>query len=275
VIVEKRFAMAVSTSLRGRVPGQAVISDIVVAQLDVPERSRLARIFGASPLASTTRSLYRAALGELAVGQMLNQLGPLWDILHVVPVDDLNGQIDHLIIGPPGVFALFTENYPGQEIKVAGESMSIGGRSVDDIPTVRRLSDSAAERLSNAAGRTINVEPVIILIDPTKLVLRERPAGVHIVTSKQLLRLLTRAERSLAGSEVAYISDVADRETTWESTFTPPERALQLSRDFAVLRERVRDAAQIRVAWGLIGFVVVCGLAWVGAVTVTEYLLGQ
>jgi hypothetical protein len=267
--------MAVSTSLRGRVPGQAVISDIVVAQQDVPPRSRLARIFGASPLASTTRGLYRAALGELAVGQMLNQLGPLWDILHVVPVDELNGQIEHLVIGPPGVFALFTENYPGQEIKVAGESMTIGGRSVDDIQAVRRLSDSAAERLSSAAGRRVTVEPVIILIDPTKLVLREQPSGINIVASRHLLRLLTRAERLLAGSEVAYISDIADRETTWESTFTPPERALQLSRDFAVLREEVRDAAQIRVAWGLIAFVALCGLSWASAVTITEYLLAH
>src|SRR6201999_4185750 len=190
-----------------------------------------------------------AAIGELAVGQMLNQLGPQWDILHVVPVDDLNGQIDHLVIGPPGVFALFTENYPGQEIKVSDDTMTIGGRSVEDIAAVRRLADSAAACLSNAADRVVTVEPVIVVIDPAKLVLREQPTGVQIVPSKHLLRFLTRSERTLAGSEVAYISDVADSEPPWHPTFASPERALQLRRDFAERREEVRDAAQIRVAW--------------------------
>ena len=266
--------MAVSTSLRGRVPGQAVIGDIVVVQQDLPARSRLARIFGASPLVNSTRGLYRAALGELAVGQMLNQLGPQWDILHAVPIN-AQGQIDHLVIGPAGVFALFTENYPGQEIKIEGEAMSIGGRPADNIQAIRRISDSAAERLSCAAERKIVVEPVIVVIDPTRLIVRDDPAGVHVVSSRHLLRLMTRAERSLAGSEVAYISDVADRDATWESTFPSPERALQLSRDFAVLRQQVRDAAQIRVAWGILGFLILCGIAWGATVAIVEHLLSQ
>lgn len=267
--------MAVSTSLRGRVPGQAVISNIVLAQDEVPGRSRFARFFGVSPLAKSTRGLYRAALGELAVGQMLNQLGPQWDTLHAVPVDELSGQLDHLVIGPSGVFALFTENYPGQDIRVSGESMTIAGRAVDDIPAVRRLAEGAAEHLSDAAGRTIPVEPVIVVIDETRLIVRGQPDGVTIVPAKHLLRLLARPERLLAGSEVAYVSDVADRAATWQSTFTSPERALQLSRDFTSLREEVRSAAMVRVAWGLIGFVGLCAIAWAVAVTLTEQVLGM
>jgi hypothetical protein len=266
--------MTVSTSLRGRVPGQAVIDDIVVVQQDVPPRSRIARLFGASPLVPSTRGLYRAALGELAVGQMLNQLGPQWDILHAVPID-ANGQIDHLVIGPGGVFAVFTENYPGQEIRVVGDTMTIGGRPVDNISTIRRLSASAAERLSCAAERTIAIQPVLVVIDSTRLVMRDGPKGVRIVPSRQLVRLLARDERSLAGSEVASISDIADRDATWESTFPSPERALQVSRDFAVLREEVRDAAQIRVTWGVFGFLIVCAIAWGATVDIVQHLLSQ
>jgi hypothetical protein len=254
--------MTVSTSLRGRVPGQAVIDDIVCAQAHVPPRSRLARFFGVSPLPASSRGMYRAAEGEVAVGQMLAQLGPLWDVLHVVPVDDLNGRIDHLVIGPAGVFAIFTANYPTQEVRVNGEAMSIGTRAVDDLQTIRRLSETAAERMSNAAGRTVTVESVLIVIDPTRLSLRNAPDGIQIVSSSQLLQLLGNAERSLAGSEVAYLSDVADRESTWESAFASPERALQLSRDFGALRELVRGASQVRLAWGLVAFVALCSFAW-------------
>jgi hypothetical protein len=226
--------MPVRASLRGRVPGQVAIRDIVAAQREVSPRSRAARLFGFSPLTPTTRGLYRAALGEVVVGEMLDQLGPQWDVLHVVPVDDdeldleagetredddgfegSTKQIDHLLIGPPGVFALTTENYPAQEVRVDGEDMTIGGRPVGDIAVARRLAAIAADRLGSAVGHGVRVEPVIVVVGSTKLAVREQPMGVTIVDSKHLVRLLTRVSRSLAGADVANISDVADRDSTW------------------------------------------------------------
>src|SRR5471032_1038231 len=97
----ERCAMPASSSLRGRVPGQVAMSVVVTTQLATPPRSGLSRIFGRSPLTPKTRPLYRAALGELLVGDMLDNLGPRWDVLHVVPVDESCKDIDHLVIGPP------------------------------------------------------------------------------------------------------------------------------------------------------------------------------
>lgn len=270
--------MPTSTSLRGRIPGQTRIGDIVAAQQAIPQRAFAARILGNNPLAPELRASFRAALGESAVGDMLDQLGPKWDVLHVVPIststDDAEEmRIDHLVIGPPGVFALTTENYPGQEVRVTGDAMTIGGQSVDDISSARRLADAAAERLSAASGRTVKVEPIIVVIDSGKLVLREQPVGVTVVTSKNILRELTRIERTLAGSEVAYISDVADRDTTWESTPTTAEDSLRVSADFAALRKQVRDAAQLRAFWRVVGFTLICALAWASTVVIVDRLM--
>jgi hypothetical protein len=293
--------MPTSTSLRGRVPGQLRIADIVGAQSRLPQRSLLARLFGINPIHPTMRANYRAALGELAVGEMLDQLGPKWDVLHVVPVtpigfefvdgvdaagddhtvraqnhgDCLGMRIDHLVIGPPGVFALTAENYPGQEVRVSGDSMTIGGAEVDDLTAARRLSEAAAERLESAAHRPIRVEPIIVVIDSGKLVMREQPSDVTVVTARNLLRELTRAERSLAGSEVAYISDVADRTSTWDSAPTTPADALRLSEEFEALRREVRDAAQLRAFWGVVGFAVLCALAWAGTAVWVQQLLSH
>jgi len=264
--------MPVSTSLRGRVPGQAAMAEIVEVQRAVPPRSLAARLFGVSPLTPASRGLYRAALGEVAVGEMLDQLGPRWDILHVVPVT-ATGQIDHLVIGPTGVFSITTENYPGQEVKVSGDSLTIGGRAIDDIPTARRLAASAAERLSAAAGHAITVDPIIVVIDSRRLVVREQPTGLTVAGSKQLLRILGRLDRALAGTVVAQISDVADRVSTWDATPRPAEESLALSQEFAVLRQQVRDATQTRVFWGVIGFAIVCASAWIGTVLIVEAML--
>jgi hypothetical protein len=285
--------MPVSASLRGRVPGQVAIRDIVAAQREVRTRSFAAKLFGISPLTSSTRRLYRAALGEVVVGEMLDQLGPQWDVLHVVPVQDddpdvgdLAGgtedgadvtakQIDHLLIGPPGVFAVTTENYPGQEVRVSDDDVTIAGRPVNDVAIARRLADSASDRLSSAAHRHVPVEPIIVTVGSTKLFVREQPMGVTVVDSKHLVRLLTRLSRSLAGAEVAFISDLADRDSTWEAAPTRPEESVELNREFAALREQVRDATQSRVVWGFLGFVLICSSAWVGTVMIVENLLGH
>lgn len=285
--------MPVSASLRGRVPGQVAIRDFVTAQALVHPVSLASRHLGRSPLTPATRELYRAALGEVVVGEMLDQLGPQWDVLHVVPVADdeydptdgfLSGdsscesssrQIDHLVIGPPGVFAVITENFPGQEVRVNGESMIIGSESVDDIAITRRLAAKAAERLTSAAGRSVRVEPVIVVVGSTKLRVREQPLEVTIVDSKHLIALLTRLERSLAGSQVAFISDVADRDSTWEAAPIRPEEALRLDQEFATLRAQVRESTQARIFWGAFGFFLLASTIWIGTAMVAEKLLGH
>jgi hypothetical protein len=282
--------MPVSASLRGRVPGQVAIRDFVTAQALTRPRTQTALRFGRSPLTSATRELYRAALGEVVVGEMLDQLGPQWDVLHVVPVADdefdpsdgfLAGdgagesssrQIDHLVIGPPGVFAVITENFPGQEVRVNGEAMTIGSEMVHDVAITRRLAAKAAERLTAAAGQMVRVEPMVVVVG-SKLVAREQPLEVTVVASRHLVRLLTRLERSITGAQVAYISDVADRDSTWEAAPTRPEEAIQLDRAFADIREQVQEATRARVFWGVFGFLLVASSLWVGTVMIVENLL--
>jgi Nuclease-related domain len=267
--------MSASSSLRGRVPGQLAMSEIVAAQQTTPTRSRLARVFGTSPLRPTARPLYRAALGELLVGDTLDNLGPEWDVLHVVPVDANGRDIDHLVIGPPGVFSLSTQNMLGDEVWVGGETLLVDNKPRDDIATTRRLAEIASALLSAAAGRTVTVDPILVVVNPKKLVLREQPSGLVVVSSKQLLRWLKNLERTLPGEDVAYISDVADRDSTWHTAATLPEDTPALHRDFAVLREEVRGATRRRIAWSAIAFAILCGAIWVSTVLIVEQLLGH
>lgn len=274
--------MPVSTSLRGRIPGQGVIGDIVLAQQDVPRRSRLARFFGFSPLTNATRSLYRAALGEQVVAETLDQLGPRWDILHVVPLVDADtsdegapAQIDHLVIGPPGVFAITTQNLPAQEVRVVGDAMTVGGKSTRIIPTARRFAELAAARLGAAAGRPVRVEAVVVVIDASRLAQRVRPDGVTVITSRQLVRYLFRLERELAGEEIAAISDYADRDATWGCQLSAPDDATQLGVQFAALRDQVQEAVQARVFWVVVAFGIVCVSAWAGTALIVNGMFGQ
>jgi Nuclease-related domain len=269
----EEYAMPASSSLRGRVPGQVAMSAVVTEQAGAARRSALARMFGKSPLMPQSRNLYRAAVGELLVGDMLDTLGPRWDVLHVLPVDDSGKDIDHLVIGPPGVFTITTENFPGQEIKVNGDVLVVGSQHFDDIAVARELGQSAAELLGTAAGQPIAVTPLLVVVTPTKLALRKQPEGVTVIASRQLLHYLRGLDRTLDGAEVASISDVADRDTTWHAAPGPAEDTQALSQHFAELRATVQEATQARIFWGIVAFAVVAAAVWGTTLTIVQDLL--
>ncbi|MFF2300083.1 nuclease-related domain-containing protein [Arthrobacter sp. NPDC058127] len=105
--------------LSDRIPGQSVIEKLLADRAGASSRSFLGRIFGADPLTPDNHPWYKGALGEVAVGRILERLGPEWTVLHAVPVGAGTSDIDHVLIGPSGVFTLNTKNHTGQSVWVA------------------------------------------------------------------------------------------------------------------------------------------------------------
>lgn len=252
--------MSGSRSLRERVAGQSAMAEVVAAQQHAQARGPFARLIGASPLAPSARLAYRGALGELMVGDVLDNLGSRWDVLHDLPLG--TGVLDHLVIGPAGVFAVVAANYSERDVVVDGATLLVTGEPMSDIAIASEQAEAAASLLSQAAGEAVRVRPLLVVVEPRKLVVKKASNSVRVVASHELERLLTRAPRVLAGDEVAAISDLADLETTWPS---PPLSGLdtqRLHRDFALVRHEVRSAVLRRVLWGVAGFTIAYGLLW-------------
>lgn len=263
--------MTEGQSLRSRVPGQSAMRRIVNGRRGRVTRSRLARFFGANPLNVAERPIYRGALGELLVGDTFDQLGPSWDVLHAVPLDAAEREIDHLVIGPPGVFSVLTRSHSGQDVVVDDDSVHVDGRPDDHLATARFEAESAAARLSNAAGRLVTVQPIIVCVNPRRFAVRRRPQGVIVVQARNLARMLAKLERRLDGPEVALISDVADRGTTWHAGAPAEQDTAELHREFAILRAEVTAASKRRALWLAAAFVLLCALVWGGvALTVAH-----
>ncbi len=254
--------MSDSYALRTRVPGQSGMSEIVRSQRHSPARSPLKRAFGVSPLARGSRRAYREALGDLLVGDALDHLGPEWDVLHAVPIGAELPDIDHVIIGPPGVFTVTTRNHSGAEVWVNGQTLLVGGRRQHHVREALFEAERAESLLSAAAGRSVAVNAVIVVVKPQKLTVRDQPAGATVVSSRQLVRHLARLPRSLSGTEVAHISDLADRCTTWHASSDVAADTQQLHRDFSLLRNEVRSATRRRIWWLSAGVLGIVGSAW-------------
>jgi hypothetical protein len=101
---------------------------------------------------------------------------------------------------------------------------------------------------------------VLVLIEPKDLTIKQRPAGVEVVTDRQLLRWLQRQRPVLTPEQVAGITAAAMVPGTWHDNPAPPEDPVALQERFAELRVSVRSARLRRDLWRLGGPVAVLGV---------------
>jgi len=102
--------------LRQRVPAHSLIEQL----LRESDAGRIWLEDDEAHLAEKVLSWYWGVLGERRVAAHLARLGPEWCVLHSIPIGTKGKDIDHLVIGPPGVFAINTKDHRGKRIWAAG-----------------------------------------------------------------------------------------------------------------------------------------------------------
>src|SRR5687768_6936827 len=116
-----------------RRPAASVIAECLRVQSTVPPNTAVQRFFGVSPLGREAEPWYVGALGELDVARRLDGLGPGWYVLHSVPVGTGSSDLDHVVIGPAGVFTINTKHHPGQNVWVGGRRILVSGQRTDHL----------------------------------------------------------------------------------------------------------------------------------------------
>ena len=107
-----------ATDLAANTPGQAIRAQALAARRAAPVKTVVARVLGVH---TDERAWRVGTKGEEKVGEQLRRLDPTaWKILHSIPVGSNGSDIDHVVIGPGGVFTLNAKHHPGQ--------VSVGGR---------------------------------------------------------------------------------------------------------------------------------------------------
>lgn len=241
-------------AVRDRVAAQSAMARVVELQRDAPPRGPLARLFGASPLVPAARASYRDALAELVVGDILENLGHRWDVLHDVPLG--SSTLDHLLIGPAGAFAVSAAHYGDRDIVIDGD-LVVAGEPTDDLAEAATQAREASEFLGSAAIAPIVVDPVLVIVGAGRVV--NRGAGLLAIRSEDLARAMSRSPQTLSGEEVARISDLADLEATWPHREGGSRDVQELHRSFSHIRGHVRSATLRRLVLGItaasLGFV--------------------
>lgn len=232
----------------GTMPAAAVIAELMSVQRDVPSRSRAARLFGRSPLSPQSRPWYVGALGELEVARRLEALGAEWTVRHAVPVGTRGSDIDHIVLGPAGVFTINTKFHEDARIWVSSRQLRVNGQPKDHLRNARYEAQRVAKILTAATDTTVTVSPMVVIVGAKDITIREQPADVAVVRETQVVRRLRSSPPTLSPDQLATIAAVLVDRGTW--TTTPADRP-DVTPAFAELRREVRSAKRVRLTWAL------------------------
>ena len=252
-----------STAARPRAAADSMMQCCLRAQSKATQHGAYARFLGRNPLHPDARAPYRAAVGESEVASILAALGPEWAVFHVepdapqpdpsepdAPVVITEPHIDHLIIGPPGIFAITSKNHTGHTVIATGDAIILDTRKTRYMAKSLYEASRASEFLQRATGAPVAATPLIVVVGVQKIARRIKPPLVRVVPSSKLVQVLAKEPRVMSDDMVAYLARTADLCSTWRNRTMRVEETRQHVR-FERLQEEVRTAGKRRRVWSL------------------------
>lgn len=204
--------------LADNVPGQSIRTQAQALRAAAPVRTALARVL---QVHNDERAFRIGADAEVEVARRLAKLGPDWRVLHSIPVGERGSDIDHLVIGPAGVFTINTKNHPTANVWVRGDTFKVNGQSQTYVRNSRFEATRASKALTSRANMHVDVRGIIAVMGATGgFVIKEQPADgrVVVVRRKEIARHLVKLPTLLDSSAVERIYQVARHLATWQPT---------------------------------------------------------
>jgi hypothetical protein len=202
--------------LAGNEPGAETRDQAMALRDAAPVRSRIARLVGAK---TDERSWRIGAEAEVAVARRLDKLPAGWRVLHAIPVGDKGSDIDHVVIGPPGVVTINTKHHPDAKVWVRGDTVKVNGHNQRYVRNSRHEAQRAASLLTAKLDQDVPVRAVIAIVGARDgFVVKEQPAGdtVSVVLHKRLAGYLRSLPVVLDSSDVERIYQAARHLATWQ-----------------------------------------------------------
>jgi hypothetical protein len=180
-----------------------------------PVRTFLARAL----MVHTDERAWRiGADGEDRVAEQLAKVSKKdgrWRFLHAIPIGKRGSDIDHVAIGPGGVFTINAKTHPGKDIWVGGDTFLVNGHRQPYIRNSRHEAARAARLLSAVVGLGVDVTGVVVPVNASDVTIKKAPDDVQVVPRRQVAKWLLGLPDQLSQDVIGQIFEVARRSTTW------------------------------------------------------------
>jgi hypothetical protein len=158
----------------------------------------------------TTAAWSIGAEGEEATASYLDHLAADgYVVMHDLRRSMSTANIDHVVIGPTGVFVIETKNIKGT-LRIDGEDVFIGGRRVRIVDEVRKEVQAVWNALgSMLEDKGIRVQALICAHRADLPWFRRTVAGIRVVTPRRLTAAITSGPVVLLPQDIAELRMLA------------------------------------------------------------------
>ncbi len=136
--------------------------------------------------------------------------------LHAVPIGSRGSDIDHVVIGPRGVFTLNTKHHPDGTVCLYERGLWLNGHSTVYLHNSRFEAKRTSTLLSGACAMPVEVRAAIVFVGLAKLTIKGTPPDVDITTRRGLRNFLMQQPTRLTPAQVEHIYTVARNSATWQ-----------------------------------------------------------
>ncbi len=158
------------------------------------------------------------AVGEQLVADELRKLAahdPHWGFLNSIPVNAKGTDIDHLVIGPGGVFTINTKHHRDARVWVSGDMLMVNGGKTWYVRNARHEAANATARLSEATGRPIHAYGLVVPVGAASLTIKNAPDDVAVVNRRRLVSYFSSLPTVLDKDTVLAVFEAARDSLTW------------------------------------------------------------
>ncbi|GAA4102814.1 nuclease-related domain-containing protein [Nonomuraea soli] len=164
---------------------------------------------------SAIASWCKGAVGERSTARLLAPLAcEGYVILHDRAIAGSSANLDHLVVGPSGVFLIDSKKWARRtRISGHGARLWIGGRPAETLLRGLAFERSAVQRAIDHGVAEVAVLPVVAVHGP-RLPGISRPlqvAGIMLVRAGQVRRFIQAAPKQLSAAQVAVLARRLDR----------------------------------------------------------------
>ena len=211
------------------------------------------------------------AEGEEIVGDVLDagltEAGG-WHVIHSVVVTRRGRDIDHIVVGPPGVFTLNAKHHAGKSVRISDREYKVDGGRRDYLDAARSEGTNASSQLSLACSFNVPAYPVLVVVGSARLQIDAQPPGIHVVGCDGVVEWLRSLPPILNQHQTAIIAARAGDPSTWLPPPPPipsrpkartPSRSRPVRRPGKTHRPPARSELATAVAVLIVGIVVLLG----------------
>lgn len=157
----------------------------------------------------TTQAWRKGSDGEILTERHLQRLPEQFVCLHDRRMPGSRANIDHLVIGPTGIFTVETKNFDAK-VEVGRNTVKKKGRSMDAVVTQAAGQATAVQALLGVPVRPL----VCIQTGTVSHSMFSKPSlrGVRFCAGRNLVKTIRSYGPELSDDEVSRLAALADRE---------------------------------------------------------------